>query len=687
MHGKPNTIRRNLLVQVLVLNLLSIGALLILVYAGSRYVVSYFATSVVEQKQSKIQMQVNSLFEEISDELLRLKNSVELGLIDLDKPDRLNRLLQTTFNDHSQISSVILALDNGKEHMLQKLANKWQMRRTLGDVASGQYTFWDWEDGAFEHQNHQKKLKFDIFTRPWFKKALALRHQLKGKPLAIDKEFLHWTHPYRFYTMKMPGVTASITAYDPRGRLHVIGIDLTLMDISRYTTQMQVATHGMVFVFAADDSEFSSNVTVIGLPRNEKFMDEAKRSGYLLKHPSELHMPILNDGSVAFQQSRSSPGKPFRFTSGKEAWWGTGHMNSFGKDLHVAVAILVPESDVLGGIQWVRIILWTMLLVVLVASVFWIMKLARRFSLPIECLVQDMHLVSQGILDQPCRVQTNVREFVALAGAHENMRTSLQALLKMESDMQVARVIQQKTFPSSLPNLQGYDIEAWSQPADDTGGDTYDVIGLRSIDAESHACVIDEQTPDRALFLLADATGHGIGPALSATQLRAMLRMSVWTNVLDLQTIEHINEQMMRDMPDGRFITAWLGHLDIKNHQLMTFSAGQGPILHYHAKADTFESVEVDSPPLGIMAPLEITNRQVLTLDHGDIFVVFSDGIYEAMNRKNELFGEKRVQDVIRQHAKDSTKIISQAVLHAAQNHTDGQASQDDQTCILIKRI
>ena len=69
MHGKPNTIRRNLLVQVLVLNLFSIGALLALVYGGSQYVVSFLATSVVEQKQSQIQMQVNSLFDEISDEL------------------------------------------------------------------------------------------------------------------------------------------------------------------------------------------------------------------------------------------------------------------------------------------------------------------------------------------------------------------------------------------------------------------------------------------------------------------------------------------------------------------------------------------------------------------------------------------------------------------------------------------
>ena len=81
--------------------------------------------------------------------------------------------------------------------------------------------------------------------------------------------------------------------------------------------------------------------------------------------------------------------------------------------------------------------------------------------------------------------------------------------MRLERDLQIARQIQQGTFPDALPAIGGFDLVAWSEPADETGGDTYDVIG---------------RSAGSVLFLLADATGHGIGPALSVTQVRAMLR-------------------------------------------------------------------------------------------------------------------------------------------------------------------
>jgi phosphoserine phosphatase len=304
-----------------------------------------------------------------------------------------------------------------------------------------------------------------------------------------------------------------------------------------------------------------------------------------------------------------------------------------------------------------------------------------------ECLVQDMRRVSRGVLDQPCRVKSDVREFTALASAHENMRQSLQALLKLEHDMQLARVIQQKTFPDVLPRMTGFEIDAWSQPADDTGGDSYDVIGLRSDTSFPGQYLIDDQQLDKCLFLLADATGHGIGPALSVTQLRSMLRMSVWTNVLDIQTIQHINEQFMRDLPEGRFVTAWLGSLDVSRGELMSFSAGQGPLMHYHAKTDSFEILDADTPPLGVVSPLELENRNIITLQRGDLFIVFSDGIYEARTHGGDMFGMARVQQILRDNAHASAPQITAAIRQAVNTFTEGCKKQDDQTVVLIKRV
>ncbi len=90
------------------------------------------------------------------------------------------------------------------------------------------------------------------------------------------------------------------------------------------------------------------------------------------------------------------------------------------------------------------------------------------------------------------------------------------------------------------------------------------------------------------MLLLADATGHGIGPALSVTQLRAMLRMAVRAGLAaggsaSREVAQHINEQLYADLPSNRFITAWLAMLDAAAGTLTTYSAGQAPLLLYRA--------------------------------------------------------------------------------------------------------
>lgn len=679
------TIRRSLLTSVLTLNLVSLGLLLLLMYVGSHYVVSYLATSVINQTQAKIQLQVQSLFGSVSNELVRLQNWVRLGLVDLDQPDELNRLLDATFKQQDQIAAVMIANAQGREHMLLRQPDGWQMRRTTHATQDGQYTFWRWDQSSRDAKISEEKLDYDPRKRPWFEGAMLRRQQIIDDVKVPDGiAFVYWTPPYRFYTTHLPGVTASITTTDPQGNVYVIAIDLTLKDISRHTTNMHVGTRGMVMVLAGLDDQLASNMSVIGLPRDSRFKNDSDRDQYLLKSPEELKLKVVDDAARAFQNRQYDATRPMRFYSGNEAWWGTGRLEKLADKLHIAVTILVPESDIMGEIQWVQRVVWAVLLIILAGSCYHVMKLARRFSQPIECLVQDMKRVSRGVLDEPCRVKSDVREFSSLAGAHENMRQSLQSLMKLERDMQLARQIQQKTFPSMLPAIKGYQVDAWSQPADETGGDSYDVIGLKVLDGDIQICT---ESPDKVLFLLADATGHGIGPALSVTQLRAMLRMSVWTNVLDINTIQHINEQLMRDLPEGRFVTAWLGSLDVHKHELMSFSAGQAPILFYHAANDTFDVLDADTPPLGVMSPLPIDNRNVFALKPGDMFVLFSDGIYEAMRPGGEMFGIERVQQAIREHHVQGTAAISDAIKQAVSVFSSGCKTKDDQTAIIIKRL
>jgi len=243
---------------------------------------------------------------------------------------------------------------------------------------------------------------------------------------------------------------------------------------------------------------------------------------------------------------------------------------------------------------------------------------------------------------------------------------------KLQRDLQLARQIQQSTFPKKLPALRGFEIAAWSEPAEETGGDAYDVIG--------------DDDSDRVLLLLADASGHGIGPALAVTQLRAMLRMAARIGASLPIVAAHINQQLCDDLPTGKFITAWMGELNVADRTLQSFSAGQGPLLRYDAALDTFERLHGDALPFGVVNELEITMPPPIRMAEGDIFAVVSDGIFEAMDDRGREFSADRTIEVIHACRDGSAQAILAGIREAVAAFCGDVAAADDRTAIIIKR-
>jgi phosphoserine phosphatase len=272
-----------------------------------------------------------------------------------------------------------------------------------------------------------------------------------------------------------------------------------------------------------------------------------------------------------------------------------------------------------------------------------------------------------------------------LADAHERMRLSVRTLLKLESDLLLARRIQQDTLPEQIPTVKGFDIGAWNQPADETGGDTYDVIGYELVPGQS-APRLSSTEADRAVLLLADATGHGIGPALSVTQVRAMLRMAIRLGEDLAGIIHHLNAQLCGDLTEGRFVSAWLGEVDAKEGTLRSFSCGQGPLLYYRAQEQAWAGMETDTVPLGCLDELEAAPREPIVMRPGDVFVALSDGIVETMNPEGELFGTKRVIDVISERCDGSVAEMLAALREALTAFAGTRPADDDRTVVIVKR-
>jgi phosphoserine phosphatase len=241
---------------------------------------------------------------------------------------------------------------------------------------------------------------------------------------------------------------------------------------------------------------------------------------------------------------------------------------------------------------------------------------------------------------------------------------------KMRQALLMAREVQMSTLPTTMPSVPGYDVCGTFRPADLTGGDTFDLS------------VID----GRLLAVLGDATGHGIAPALSVTQMHAMLRMAFRLGA-DLETaFAQVNNQLETTLPDDRFITAFIGVLDPATHNLRFHSGGQGPILHFRAATDACERYKPTCFPLGAM-PLAAP-RPAVTLDiaPGDILALVSDGIFEYENAAGEAFGERRVEEVIRSHREAPVAELLAALLEAVHSFAGGAPQEDDMTVVLLKR-
>jgi sigma-B regulation protein RsbU (phosphoserine phosphatase) len=253
-------------------------------------------------------------------------------------------------------------------------------------------------------------------------------------------------------------------------------------------------------------------------------------------------------------------------------------------------------------------------------------------------------------------------------------RTQMTAALiegeKMRQQLELARAVQMHTLPLTMPEVPGYEVFGVFKPAELTGGDTFDLV------------LIDQGL----LVVLADATGHGIAPALHVTQMHAMLRMAFRMGA-DLETaFMQVNNQLAAMLPDDRFITAFIGILDAARHHLRFHSGGQAPILLYQCASGQCTRYDPTSFPLAAMPLAKLRAALTLQMHPGDILVLLSDGIYEYYDGAGDEFGETRVADLIRANCRQSPKVLADLMLEAVAAFAGTAPQEDDITMVIVKR-
>jgi phosphoserine phosphatase len=259
----------------------------------------------------------------------------------------------------------------------------------------------------------------------------------------------------------------------------------------------------------------------------------------------------------------------------------------------------------------------------------------------------------------------------AVAIQHAYMTDELLANAILAREVAVARQIQQSTLPRFMPEIPGYDLCGRFLPTDHTGGDLYDLV------------LLDE----KLFMLLGDATGHGFGPALSATQLQAMLRVAFRLGADLDEAFKHVNNQMAEDLPDDRFITAFMGFLDPQTHQLVYHSAGQGPILHYVAAEKSCRWYKPSTFPVGVMEMQTAQAALHLDVAAGDILALISDGIFEFADAAGRQFGESGVARIFDACHESPMDELADQLIQAAFQFGGEVPQADDITLVLVRRL
>jgi phosphoserine phosphatase len=262
-------------------------------------------------------------------------------------------------------------------------------------------------------------------------------------------------------------------------------------------------------------------------------------------------------------------------------------------------------------------------------------------------------------------------EQAGVAIQRHNLQQAALEIVALRHEMDLARRTQEALIPKCPPVFPGYDAGGWTAPASTTGGDCFDLWKL----------------PDGRLGLfLADASGHGLAPALVVSQARTIVR-----TVADIERDPHrvlgrVNARLIEDLEWGQFVTAFLGFLSPAG-ELHWSAAGHGPSFLRPTCGGPVMLLEPPLPPLGVMSDWADVAPPPARINPSGSLVLLSDGVFEAGRPDGEQFGIERIEEVLDDQPNTCTPGEIIAALRAAVRVWQaGAEPQDDQTIVVVQR-
>ncbi|HHS12595.1 MAG TPA: tetratricopeptide repeat protein, partial [bacterium] len=246
---------------------------------------------------------------------------------------------------------------------------------------------------------------------------------------------------------------------------------------------------------------------------------------------------------------------------------------------------------------------------------------------------------------------------------------------RLQKEMQVAQEIQHTLLPAVFPEIEGYEIASYYEAAKEVGGDYFDFV---------------EVDKDTLGIVVADVSGKGVPGSLVMTMIRTALRTEARGNKNAADVLARVNDFVINDMKRGMFVTVFYLILDSQNRTINYASAGHNPMILFRGQTRKSYYLNPRGFPIGINLPDRTLFRKSIQSDNlwlreGDVLILYTDGITEAMDPKRERYGDERFLESIRRHGELKVDPLVDKLQDEIKDFTQGFAQSDDITLMAIR--
>jgi serine phosphatase RsbU (regulator of sigma subunit)/predicted ester cyclase len=251
----------------------------------------------------------------------------------------------------------------------------------------------------------------------------------------------------------------------------------------------------------------------------------------------------------------------------------------------------------------------------------------------------------------------------------ERLEQEIRERERVEQELRLARGIQQASLPKEVPELEGWHIAPFYQPAREVGGDFYDFHLL---------------SDGRLGLVTGDATGKGMPAALVMSTTCGMLQLAAQALEFSSpgEVLERVNEALLARIPPNMFVTCFYGVLDPKSGHLIYANAGHD-MPYLHRRNGDAEELRARGMPLGLMPGMGYEEKETI-LEAGEAALFYSDGLVEAHNPKGEMFGFPRLRALVAEHAEEGS--LAPFLMDELHSFTgEGWEQEDDITLLTVK--